>query len=937
MTPQPAPYPPDIAETPANINAKQLVSQNINVDIERFLSGSGIDVGDAPGWRSINSAEANILLGRSGRDRINSPGIEIPYFNIDGQPVLDRGQPFKRVRLIDAAPGMPKYLSRAGSESHLYIPAKFKSIIESWKLVLPEDSGSNKTLIICEGEKKAARLVKSGIAAVALAGIQMWADSKFRNVEKFNADKAGIKAPRLTKKTPVSPDIIRMIKMSGAERVVILFDSDGLAIDPATNGVSNKFKSVGDGRVCLNPDVYWAGKTFAAALMRVIPGISVGLSFAPHAVDSGNGNLGRQGIDDYALSVSENELREFIGKCADNCVSMSPEQIQIESDKIERDKYIAAIQKIQGFIPLGYSSNSESTIYHIWSKYLNVVKSFTDSSLARKSAFYGNFGSEYCDEILGRDFVVQKADEKTGREEIVQRRFDLDIGQRAVVAACQASGRWSPDSSVRGAGVWSDAETGGLVINSADGLNLVRNVGTGEAIDRVRGRHIYESTDRGGWSDTFATHDEISNVMKLIESSWNWSNESDGILLAGWLFAQAYVGALKARPGIMLSGESGSGKSYLEEWLKKFVGMWGVRIEETRGTSLAGVSQLIKRDAVTLFLDEIEPKSGASVEEASRVNRTIDSIRQMLRAAYSRSDDSGSYGAVKGTANQEATAREVRVCAMLAAIAEHDAEQADRNRNLKIRLKRIEVGPDGKPIHRAPSMPVDSLGLKVFRLMWSRWGQFQTALDEIEQMIEHREPRMRLTLAVPIAAVAVATGRGDDKAWMKSAAAAISAEYGGAAANDDAPRDQDRALARLMVAALDVAGVRKSVGDTVAAALAAGLGQRGRGAGGPDADALRLAGLTARRNHDGTVSVFVATGHQGVEALGRQVGVVNLSSLLSSVDGAEKTSRENRVRLGAADKWAGVWVPTGIVVIGAVETEDHCGATVDVAAAQAPY
>ena len=886
-----------------------------------FLASSGLELDDVPDWRYVTNADLNAALGRSGPARVSGAAIEIPYFGIDGQPVLDRKQPFRRFRLLSPVAGGPKYLSRGGSDTHIYVPGKLKAMC-SPSSELPEDESSDRVLVICEGEKKAERLIKLGIPAAAVAGVTVWADSEARGSEKAKSESRGEKAPRLTRNSPVARDIVDLIRDLSITKIVVVFDSDGLPIDDRAAGISGKFKKLSDGQVCLNPDVFLSGKIFAAALMRSCPGVAVSLAFTPHSI-ADDGTLGRQGIDDWSLIVDASEIQDFVNDAAARARSMTPGEVQAEIERIEQERRREEIRRTKGFVPLGYSSSADSTIYHVWSRHLEVVKSFTDTSLTRKTAFYGAFGAEYCDEILGKPIVIQKADEKKGIPEVVKSVFDLDIGQRAVTQSCQAAGRWSPGASVRGAGVWSDEQTGGLIVNCADGLILVRSDGGTESIDRVRGRWIYESTDRGGWADDAATPDEIRSIIGVVEDGWHWSRESDGLLLAGWILAQAYVGALKARPGGMLNGESGCGKSYLEEYLKKLIGPWAIRIEETRGTSLAGISQLIKRDALTVFFDEIEPKTGSSPDEAARVNRTIDAIRQMLRAAYSRSDDEGSYGSVKGTAHQEAVAREVRVCGLMASIAEHELEQADRNRNLRLRLRRIEVGADGKPIRRPPAMPEPGVGLRAFRLMWSRWAAFQATLDRVEQLIDHREPRMRLTLATPLAAIAVALGRHEDAGWVETLVAQINAEHGGAAAIDEAPRDQDRALQRLLAAMIDVGGARKSVGDAVSTALAAGLGQRGRGAGGLDGDALRLHGLTARRSRDGVVSLFVAAGHHGVEALGRQIGVASLAALLGAVEGAEMAKREERVRLGPGGKWSGVWVPTEIATIAAVDDADE--------------
>ena len=60
-----------------------------------------------------------------------------------------------------------------------------------------------------------------------------------------------------------------------------------------------------------------------------------------------------------------------------------------------------------------------------------------------------------------------------------------------------------------------------------------------------------------------------------------------------------------------------------------------------------------------------------------------------------------------------------------------------------------------------------------------------------------------------------------------------------------------------------------------------------------------------------------------IRALGRQIGVVSLAALLGAVEGAEMAKREERVRLGPGGKWSGVWVPTEIATIAAVDDADE--------------
>ncbi len=199
---------------------------------------------------------------------------------------MDCGLPFKRYRLLSPEQGGAKYLSPGSTSAHAYIPHGLKSLIESTGDV------TDHLLVICEGEKKAARLVKLGIPAIAIAGIQMWPESSIRNRRKAEAEQRGEKPLRLSRNTPVADDIKSLIGGLAIEKVVILFDSDGLPVDAGTAGITEKFVMVGDRKMAFNRDVFWSARTFAAALKRSCPHVAVAYGFAPHMIGD-NGALGR--------------------------------------------------------------------------------------------------------------------------------------------------------------------------------------------------------------------------------------------------------------------------------------------------------------------------------------------------------------------------------------------------------------------------------------------------------------------------------------------------------------------------------------------------------------------------------------------------------------------------------------------------------------------
>src|SRR5208282_3801044 len=79
----------------------------------------------------------------------------IPFQTLTGKPITDNGKPFARIRLYDATEAQ-KYHQRSGSGTHIYIPHGLLR---------------GATLILTEGEFKAASLAEAGFCAVGLCGM----------------------------------------------------------------------------------------------------------------------------------------------------------------------------------------------------------------------------------------------------------------------------------------------------------------------------------------------------------------------------------------------------------------------------------------------------------------------------------------------------------------------------------------------------------------------------------------------------------------------------------------------------------------------------------------------------------------------------------------------------------------------------------------------
>ncbi|MEE3501115.1 DUF3854 domain-containing protein [Acidiphilium acidophilum] len=884
-----------------------------------FLAASGLSEQDCPHWKVVTTAALNVALGRDqDAPRVHGPAVEIPFFAMNGKRVIEDGAPFSRFRIINPALGAPKYLARAGSGNHLFIPHRFKEAF---------DLDHAKTLIITEGEKKAAAGCSRGIPTVAVCGVQQWAETSSRDAAKAAADEAGTRVERMAKDTPIMVELMDLIKEIRPLKIVVLFDADGHPVEkkatrtgPDTfdvrfiSGKGGEIKTDAGKRFVLSRDVHNAAQTFAAALRWQIPGMPVVAGYVPHAVviTGRRTRLERQGLDDLLLVENADAVREMIAGIAEQAVEVEAKSIAIaEVKKAAVDNIAIAAQK-EGYIPLGISINNE-TIYHVWSNGSRSVKDLSEASLLRSTTILSACGANFA--MTKWPNVVFHKNEQTGEvstEVVGMKSFPAQV---EIISSCTAAGVWSPEGHTRGTGVWfsSDRE---LIINSRDGVHKVSENGT-ETVERCTAgqKFIYPAAKRGAFADKIASVDDVRRMINIVESGWQWRRDSDGFLAAGWVLMQAYVAALDARPHLYLTGESGSGKSFFQEWLNAFLGTWAIRVENGKESSIAGIRQAVKNDAITLLVDEMEPKAGATPEDTYRLNALIRGVLQMLRSAYSQSR-TDSYSVVKGTAHGEVARQDVRVSAMINGIAESELEQADRNRMIRVEMRKLPRDPEtGDLTHKKPDMSEADAGAAIYRRMWSRWAAFTPMRDAIAARIPHNEERMRLTLASSIAAYLVALGEEVTGTLAGEMIDEVVRDYCGPGAADSAPPDQETALKRLLALQIDANGGKRVLADAIAIALRSGLGQRGRN-GGPEGDAIRAAGISARSAQDGVVWIFVAEKHPVFEAFSRGTGQAGVAALLSRLDGAQPArqgnGQDNRVKLGAGSPWRGVWVPTGI-------------------------
>lgn len=229
----------------------------------------------------------------------NIQGFVIPYFDINGNPT-----PHYRARLQDTT---ARYKQPRNSNNAVYFPKGFSKSLNGHKFVF-----------ITEGEKKAARAVKSGFPCVGLGGVYNWRNSAVTlpasaiqaKQHKGGAIDIGVGASTSLKLRLDEIDVDSMfteyaagfedlVHLVRAEKlnVIIVFDSDH-------RGVINR---------CITFNVQRAAARLGLELRHLqIPLNRVKQLMLPL------GNHPKMGLDDYLVEYGEEALEKLIQDLIDN-------------------------------------------------------------------------------------------------------------------------------------------------------------------------------------------------------------------------------------------------------------------------------------------------------------------------------------------------------------------------------------------------------------------------------------------------------------------------------------------------------------------------------------------------------------------------------------------------------------------------------------------
>lgn len=235
-------------------------------------------------------------------------------------------------------------------------------------------------------------------------------------------------------------------------------------------------------------------------------------------------------------------------------------------------------------------------------------------------------------------------------------------------------------STVRGRGAWFDA--GKSVLHLGDRL-LVN--GTETDLTQHKTRYIYEKKPA---LEALKPEGHLSEddalLLHAICGLLNWQKPVNATLFAGWLVLAPICGALQWRPHAWLTGQRGTGKSWVfDNIVGPVLGASSLTVQST--STEAGIRQRLKQDARSVVFDEAEG-------ENQTARKRMQAVLELARQA---SSDSLAEIA-KGTAGGKAMSFKIRSMFLMGSINVGLAQASDKSRFTVLSLTKPKPGAGGR-------------------------------------------------------------------------------------------------------------------------------------------------------------------------------------------------------------------------------------------------
>ena len=244
-----------------------------------------------------------------------------------------------------------------------------------------------------------------------------------------------------------------------------------------------------------------------------------------------------------------------------------------------------------------------------------------------------------------------------------------------LMATCQKAGIFNIER-IRGRGVWMNGTK--PVIHYGDRVTIGKKSYLPYlAPDKA----VYELADPLGIKPATPLSDEEGKQFSDLIKKLKWSTPDQFMWFSGWLSCAMIGGALYWRPHIWITGPAQSGKSTLNNIIKKILGQNCLYIQSV--STEAGIRQTLGADAIPVVMDEAEREDNYS-------HHRIQSILTLARQASCNSDSK----IVKGSPTGKALNYMIRSPFCLSSITAALLQTADKGRFSQLELSPKKLSGD---------------------------------------------------------------------------------------------------------------------------------------------------------------------------------------------------------------------------------------------------
>jgi hypothetical protein len=285
-----------------------------------------------------------------------------------------------------------------------------------------------------------------------------------------------------------------------------------------------------------------------------------------------------------------------------------------------------------------------------------------------------------------------------------------------LVEACFSKGPWNATEKVRGRGAWRSRD-GGLILHTGCEVYHLPLPGAGQARAPLRlapqppgeiGGWVYPTRPEipGPWPTPTEGQENLARLLLQLLRAWRWDRpEIDPLLLVGWLGAAMIGGALDWRPAVFITGDKATGKSTLQDMIKRPL---GDALVQAVDTSAAGIYQRLGHDSLPVAVDEMEAESDPRKQVA---------ILKLARAA-----SSGGL-MLRGGDRHEGVEFQARSCFLFSSINAPPLAPQDLSRLALLRLAPL---PEGQA--RPEFGDLETMGRVILRRMLDGWPRLPEIL-----------------------------------------------------------------------------------------------------------------------------------------------------------------------------------------------------------------